>query len=217
KNYNGQVHFTYDVKDAHSGVTHTGATMILAPQDDAAVIGGKDTGDVTEDHNLASSVSGLAGQLDAYGTLTVTDPDAGQSEFDAKLLANAYHTQLGGRLYINDRGNWGYSIDNSKPIIQQLGQNETLTDTITVHSKDGTTHDIVITIHGDNDAPYVTSEIQLSSGKEDIAQTITSAELLANATDIDHNDQGQLTIANLIADHGSIRDNQDGTYTFTPD
>ncbi|WP_394150050.1 VCBS domain-containing protein, partial [Vibrio maritimus] len=148
KDYNGQVHFNYDVKDAHSGVTHTGARMTLAPQDDAATIGGKDTGDVTEDHNLASSVSGLAGQLDTYGTLTVTDPDAGQSEFDAKLLANAYHTPLGGRLYINDRGDWGYSIDNSKPAIQQLGQKETLTDTITVHSKDGTTHDIVITIHG---------------------------------------------------------------------
>ncbi|MCG9595689.1 cadherin-like domain-containing protein [Vibrio sp. Isolate25] len=284
KDYNGQVHFTYDVKDAHSGVTHTGANMTLAPQDDAATIGGKDTGDVTEDHNLASSVSGLAGQLDTYGTLTVTDPDAGQSEFDAKLLANSYHTQLGGRLYINDRGDWGYSIDNSKPAIQQLGQvsglagqldtygtltvtdpdagqsefdakllansyhtqlggrlyindrgdwgysidnskpaiqqlgqNETLTDTVTVHSKDGTTHDIVITIHGTNDAPTISSEVQLNSGKEDIAQTITARELLANAVDVDDNDQGQLSIANLVADHGSIKDNHDGTYTFTPD
>ncbi len=120
-------------------------------------------------------------------------------------------------MYINDRGDWGYSIDNSKPAIQQLGQNETLTDTITVHSKDGTTHDIVITIHGDNDAPTVSAEVQLNSGKEDLVQTITKADLLSNAIDVDHNDQGQLTIANLVADHGSILDNQDGTYTFTPD
>ena len=25
KDYNGQVHFTYDVKDGHGGITHTGA------------------------------------------------------------------------------------------------------------------------------------------------------------------------------------------------
>ncbi|GAA5214911.1 hypothetical protein GCM10025776_09310 [Corallincola platygyrae] len=217
KDYTGPVQFSYQIQDEHGASVQQTASMNLAPQDDAAVIGGKDTGDVTEDHNLASSVSGLAGQLDTYGTLTVTDPDAGQSEFDAKLLANAYHTQLGGRLYINDRGDWGYSVDNSKPAIQQLGQNETLTDTITVHSKDGTTHDIVITIHGTNDAPTISSEVQLNSGKEDIAQTITAADLLANAIDVDHNDQGQLSIANLMADYGSIKDNHDGTYTFTPD
>ncbi|WP_140104375.1 cadherin-like domain-containing protein, partial [Vibrio parahaemolyticus] len=44
-----------------------------------------------------------------------------------------------------------------------------------------------------------------------------TADLLANTVDIDHNDQGQLSVANLIADHGSIKDNQDGTFTFTPD
>ncbi|USD34168.1 MULTISPECIES: VCBS domain-containing protein [Vibrio] len=217
KDYTGPVQFSYQVQDEHGASVQQTASMNLAAVNDAATIGGKDTGDVTEDRNLASSVSGLAGQLDTYGTLTVTDPDAGQSEFDAKLLANSYHTQLGGRLYINDRGDWGYSIDNSKPAIQQLGQGETLTDTVTVHSKDGTTHDIVITIHGDNDAPYVSSEVQLNSGKEDIAQTITVRELLANAVDVDHNDQGQLSIANLVADHGSVKDNHDGTYTFTPD
>ncbi|HDY7993263.1 TPA: VCBS domain-containing protein, partial [Vibrio vulnificus] len=128
-----------------------------------------------------------------------------------------YSSSLGGQLAIDPKGNWNYYIDNRKPEIQHLGKGETLTDTVTVHSKDGTTHDIVITIHGTNDAPTVSSEVQLNSGKEDTVQIITASDLLANAVDIDHNDQGQLNTANLIADHGSIRDNQDGTYTFTPE
>ncbi|MFA0729813.1 cadherin-like domain-containing protein, partial [Vibrio sp. 10N.222.48.A4] len=75
---------------------------------------------------------------------------------------------------------------------------------------------IVITIHGDNDRPYCSSEVQLNSGKEDLAQTITATELLANTIDVDSNDLGKLTIANLLVDHGSVVDNKDGTYTFTP-
>ncbi|WP_196374143.1 cadherin-like domain-containing protein, partial [Vibrio crassostreae] len=51
----------------------------------------------------------------------------------------------------------------------------------------------------------------------DTALTFTAHELLANATDIDGNDAGQLTVDNLQVDHGSVVDNKDGTYTFTPD
>ncbi|MCL1042902.1 VCBS domain-containing protein [Shewanella marisflavi] len=226
KDYNGEVHFTYDVKDAHGGTAHTGASTTLAAVNDAAIITGTDTGAVTEDLHPHAPVQGnYAYKLEARGTFQAIDPDAGESGFEFKTLISAamhpewrpYSSSLGGQLAIDPKGNWNYYIDNRKPEIQHLGKGETLTDTVTVHSKDGTTHDIVITIHGTNDAPTVSSEVHLNSGKEDTVQTITASDLLAHATDIDNNDQGQLTVANLIADHGSIRDNQDGTYTFTPD
>ncbi|PKF62452.1 hypothetical protein CW745_03190, partial [Psychromonas sp. psych-6C06] len=114
-------------------------------------------------------------------------------------------------------GNWSYSADNSQTAIQSLGEGEQLTDTIKVTSKDGTTHDVVVTINGSNDRPYCSSEVQLNAGTEDTRQTITAVQLLQNSIDVDKNDSGLLTVANLHPDHGSILDNQDGTYTFTPE
>ncbi|MFA0284527.1 cadherin-like domain-containing protein, partial [Vibrio sp. 10N.222.55.F12] len=46
---------------------------------------------------------------------------------------------------------------------------------------------------------------------------LTTAQLLANTVDVDSNDAGKLTIENLHADHGSILNNADGTFTFTPE
>ncbi|MDE1238271.1 cadherin-like domain-containing protein [Vibrio aestuarianus] len=224
--YNGPVQFSYAVQDRNGASTPAHATMVLSAVADAATITGTDTGSVTEDLHLHAPVQGnYAYKLEAHGTLQAIDPDSGESGFEFKtLISTAMHPEwapytspLGGQLAIDPKGNWNYYIDNRQPEVQQLGKNETLTDTVTVHSIDGTTHDIVITIHGTNDAPTVSSEVQLNSGKEDTVQTFTTADLLANAIDVDHNDQSQLTIANLIADHGSIRNNQDGTYTFTPD
>ncbi|MFA0178026.1 VCBS domain-containing protein, partial [Vibrio lentus] len=240
KDHNGPVHFNYDVKDAHGGVTHTRASLDLAAVADAAIITGQSNGDVDEGYgtfgdrspDYAHAGIGKLGQdaLTADGKLDIVDPDTGESQFDPKGRAwnNSYHGQYG-HLLLNTDGTWHYDVtvgsvdwvNNRKTTtgttIDQLGEGQTLTDTITIQSKDGTTHDIVITIHGDNDRPYCSSEVQLSSGKEDLAKTITSTELLANTVDVDANDLGKLTIANLQADHGSIRDNNDGTFTFTPD
>ncbi|CAH1587421.1 conserved hypothetical protein [Vibrio jasicida] len=227
KDYNGQVHFTYDVKDAHGGVTHTGASTTLAAVDDTAVFKGAITGSVTEDLNAHAAVEGgnFAYKLESRGTLDAIDPDSGESGFDFKTIATVslhpeyapYTSSLGGLLGIDRVGNWNYYIDNRKPEIQHLGAGETLTDTVTVHSKDGTPQVITITINGTNDQPVVSREVTLNSGTEDTALTFTAHELLANATDIDGNDAGQLTVDNLQVDHGSVVDNKDGTYTFTPD
>jgi VCBS repeat-containing protein len=228
KDYNGQVQFTYDVKDAHGGVTHTGATTSLASVGDAAIITGDDKGDVSEHHNPDMSPDyaqpGMAkiwnSTLHESGTLTISDADIGEASFVTHGAGYGYHGQLG-KLHITEHGFWSYVVDNTNSpsgrTIDALGAGETLTDTITVQSKDGTTHDIVITIHGDNDKPYCSSEVQLNSGKEDTTQILTLNQLLQNTVDVDANDSGKLTIENLHADHGSIAVNTDGTFTFTPD
>ncbi|ARP40156.1 VCBS domain-containing protein [Vibrio syngnathi] len=223
KDYNGQVQFTYDVKDAHGGVTHTGATTSLVAVNDNALITGVDTGNVTEDGRTYSGF--LTNMLHTTGQLTITDPDAGEAGFDFRSFISSstnpewapYQSQLGGKLSINPNGEWEYVVDNTKPEIQALGDGETLKDSVIIHSKDGTEHTIEVTIHGTNDSPVVSAATLLPAGTEDTDITLTSAQLLTNATDVDHNDIGQLSVANLTADHGSIITNPDGTFSFTPD
>ncbi|KIO35907.1 hypothetical protein DB48_14565 [Shewanella sp. cp20] len=232
KDYNGAVHFSYDVKDAHGGITHTGASTILAAVQDNAVITGIDTGNVTEDLNPHASVQGnYAYKLEAQGSLSAIDPDKGESGFDFKTLISVathpefrpYISALGGELAIDQQGNWNYYIDNRKPEIQQLGEGDTLKDTVTIHSKDGTPHVISITIHGTNDAPVVKGEVTLTQGTEDTAVTLDSTTLLAHTTDIDTGDTALLSVHNLVAvkpdgtSAGIITNNHNGTFTFTPE
>ncbi|WP_162184040.1 VCBS domain-containing protein [Vibrio owensii] len=224
------------VTDEHNASSTQNLSITITGVNNSAVIGGVDTGDVTEG-NAGQDMSpdyaqpGMAhlvrSTIDASGKLTIADTDTGEAEFDTHGLGFNYSGQYGDLLLRKD-GTWFYHADTGQicstgglastrgTTIDRLGENQTLTDTITVFSKDGTSHDIVITIHGSNDRPYCASEVQLNSGKEDLAQTITATELLANTIDVDANDAGKLTIANLHADHGSIQDNHDGTYTFTP-
>ncbi|KDN28788.1 hypothetical protein VFDL14_21935, partial [Vibrio fortis] len=226
------------VTDKHGVSTTENLEIVITGTNDAATVAGVDTGDVNENQggqNMSPDYAqpGIAkishDALTTSGQLSIVDPDKNEAAFDTKAGVFSYHGQYG-HLLLRSDGHWIYAVAAGQTDWQQqgasttvgstidkLGAGETLTDTITIQTKDGTTHDIVVTIHGDNDAPYVSGEVQLNSGKEDLPQTLTQAELLANSVDVDHNDIGKLSIASLHADHGSILDNQDGTYTFTPD
>ncbi|MEZ8495164.1 VCBS domain-containing protein, partial [Vibrio splendidus] len=227
-----------DTITVHSadGTPHQ-VTIKVNGTNDNAVVGGVDTASVTEkaagdnmspDHAQSGMATLRVSTLNANGHLSVIDPDSGQSGFADNNVGYNYHGTYGD-LILNPNGDWNYYADagslthiGGRPTtrgsaIDKLGEGETLTDTITVHTKDGTPHNIVITINGTNDRPYCSSEVQLNAGTEDTRQTITAAQLLQNSIDVDKNDSGLLTVANLHPDHGSILDNQNGTYTFTPE
>ncbi|CAK3910603.1 Tandem-95 repeat protein [Vibrio crassostreae] len=233
KDFNGQVTFTYAIMDNHNAQaidTGTGKAalsgMILTVNavDDVAVITGTDTGSVTEDIDPYTPVSWLPNMIHTTGQLSISDPDTGEDHFDFKSFIKVashpewapYQSQLGGKLSIDKNGSWEYVIDTTKPNIQVLGDRESLVDRVLIHSSDGTQHTIEVTIHGTNDAPVVTQATLLPAGVEDTRMTLTASQLLANAIDIDNNDVGLLTVANLNVDHGSVHLNPDGTYTFTP-
>ncbi|MFW2561405.1 VCBS domain-containing protein, partial [Legionella sp. S2E2] len=94
---------------------------------------------VTEDTALTS------GNLTKSGTLTIADVDAGQSSFIAQpSVAGTY-----GTFTLATNGVWTYTANNAQTTIQQLGAGQTLTDSFTAKSLDGTATQLVtVTIQG---------------------------------------------------------------------
>uniref|UniRef100_UPI003CE83073 VCBS domain-containing protein n=2 Tax=Aeromonas dhakensis TaxID=196024 RepID=UPI003CE83073 len=125
------------------GTTHT-VTITITGVNDAAVIGGVDSGNVVEDESNPT--------LTETGTLTVTDVDGAD---EAKFVAGNGTPSAGalGSLTITEGGTWTYNVDNSK--VQYLGEGETKVETFVVESVDGTTHTVTITITGVNDAAVI--------------------------------------------------------------
>ncbi|WP_200913407.1 VCBS domain-containing protein, partial [Shewanella sp. P1-14-1] len=77
------------------------------------------------------------------GALTITDSDNGQAQFNAESIQGQF-----GTLSINNLGHWVYTADNSQATIQGLKTGESLTDTLLVHSVDGTEQQVTVTING---------------------------------------------------------------------
>ena len=56
-------------------------------------------------------------------------------------------------------GVWTYTLDNNNPAVQALNVGQTLTDTFTVTTVDGTAQLVTITINGANDAAVITGPV----------------------------------------------------------
>ncbi|MBG0790470.1 MAG: tandem-95 repeat protein, partial [Desulfovibrionaceae bacterium] len=110
-----------------------------------------------------------------------------------------------------------FTFDPSDPAYDHLGAGDsvTLTMPVTVADEHGATDSsqVRITVTGTNDAPVV-SESVVVAAQEDTALVITEEQLLANVSDAEGDG---LSVENLAAAGGSLADNGNGTWTFTPD
>ncbi|MBV7416834.1 VCBS domain-containing protein, partial [Aeromonas sp. sif2433] len=88
------------------------------------------------------------------GTLTLTDLDAGEAVF--KAGTGTPTGSVLGSLTITTDGKWTYNVANGD--VQYLKEGETKVETFTVHSADGTSHEVVITITGTNDLPVIAGD-----------------------------------------------------------
>ncbi|PCK09592.1 MAG: hypothetical protein COA42_03545, partial [Alteromonadaceae bacterium] len=101
-------------------------------------------------------------------------------------------------------------------------QNGDFLVTLTATDDSGGTNSTVQTsfnlfVNDVNDAPLAGPEVTLNDINEDGTITFDTATLLAGASDIDLNDELSVTQLDLGNAQGSIQDNGDGTFTFTPD
>ena len=125
--------FTITLDDQKGGLITRQIDVTITGTNDAAVVTGQASGSVTEDILTAAS-----------GTLTILDPDSGESSFQAQNgIAGSY-----GQLNINAAGNWTYFLNNGLPAVQALNTGQTLTDSVHVLTADGTPRAIEITIEG---------------------------------------------------------------------
>ncbi|MFT3848316.1 MAG: retention module-containing protein [Propionivibrio sp.] len=161
------------------------------------------TGAVTED------VGVVGGNLVTGGTLTISDADAGQSAFQPASLTGAY-----GALTLAANGAWTYTAANGQTAIQQLGAGDSLSETFTVASVDGTTTTITVTINGTDDVPvmstgagFVTEDVGVVGGN-----LVTGGALTISDADAG---QSAFQPATLNGTYGTLTLAADGTWTYT--
>ena len=122
-------------------------SITVSNVNNSAIIGGEQTGTITK-------IQDLPLLLNTSGALTITDVDKGQSNFRPANIAGNY-----GTISIDTLGLWHYSADNSQQAIQALGFSQTLLDSFTIISADGTTHNVVITIMGADNTPTIITPV----------------------------------------------------------
>jgi VCBS repeat-containing protein len=177
------------------GTTSTVTITINGNNDPANIT--PDTGNVTEDTDLRDT-----------GVLTITDPDAGEAAF--KPLTDAAGDY--GTLDLDSTGNWTYDLDNTDPAVQALGTDDTLIDTITVESVDGTTSTVTITINGNNDPANITPDTGAVTEDTDLQDTG-----VLTITDPDTGEAAFKPLTDAAGDYGTLDLDSTGNWTYDLD
>ena len=166
--------FRFTVSDGHQHSTASRNWRIN-------IQGGNDT-PVFSDGPPQTALEDQAGTT--KGQVLVADRDHDQSSFKAETIQLNH-----GQLSIHSDGHWEYTLHSGStdPDIDKLNPSETLTENVTIHSKDGTSHQFTILIRGSNDAPTLTISPAIQTISEDNNQGLTG---IVQGQDVD--DQAHL-------------------------
>ncbi|MEQ1912945.1 MAG: VCBS domain-containing protein, partial [Vicinamibacterales bacterium] len=143
--------FTVTIDDGHGGTVEQVVNITVHGTGDTAEI----TAVVGGDYEVTEAAS--PGDPDASGDLDVVDPD-GTLGF-APAIPAALEGTYGDFTFNEATGEWTYTLDNARAATQELNEGDNPTETLTVWSADlSTSHDIVVTVHGKNDAADLSSD-----------------------------------------------------------
>ncbi len=200
---------TVEVMDEHGAKTTTQVTITITGSNDAPVVNvgsSTVTGTIVED-----TVAPITGKVVA------TDVDNGDTLTYSTKSSGTY-----GTLTLNKDGTWSYVLDNSNTKVQALNaSSDPLTDTITVVVTDSSgakvEQEIVITIVGTDEAPYIdqgAAGSHVISATED-STTASTGDLTEYIKDPEG---GSLTFKLMGAsNYGTLTLNDDGSYSFSID
>ena len=201
--------------DTLSVVTADGTAQLVSitihAQNDAATITGDATGSVAE------SGIGDSGDLDA------TDPDNAADAWEA-VAAGAATANGFGSYALSTSGVWTYTLDNDNAAVQALNGADTLTDTFTALTADGTAQIVTVTIHAQNDAAIITGasagDVTEAGGFNNSSPGTPAATGNLDSTDVDDPDDAWTVVAAGTASLGGFGTYQvtaDGQWTYTLD
>ncbi len=203
--------FTVTVSDGTLSANQT-FTIAINGTNDAAVISGDRSGSTVEAGGGDDAVSILSAPLTATGTLTNTDVDNPPNTFTAVTSPTPSNAGYG-TFTMTAAGVWVYTVDNANHAVQALNVGDTLTDTFTVTTVDGTPQLVTVTINGANDAAVIsgdtTGSVIEDGGSEYGAPTATGT---LTDTDVDNPSNSFAAVDSPTASAGGY-----GNFTMTAD
>ena len=150
----------------------------------AAVIIGDTTGAVVEAGGVANGTPGTPTDTGDLNSIDVDDPN------DAWEVVSFPTASTYGTFTIDAAGVWTYTLDDNNTAVQALNVGQTLTDTFTATTVDGTEQLVTITINGRNDAAVISGaaigSVVEAGGVATPTGTPTATGDL-NSTDVDNN------------------------------
>ena len=220
--------FTVQIADGHGGLASQDVVITVHGTEDAPVItpstqagsatewGDLSAGEIANTHHTASgAVTFTDVDLSDKPTSSIANTQVASTLANGYALTSAEQTALTGAFSIDPASfsstdgtgsiAWHYDIADSA--IDFLGANDVVTLTFTVQVDDHNggikTQDVVITVHGTEDAPVITPSTQAGSATEwgdlsagEIANTHHTASGAVTFTDVDLSDKPTSSIAN---------------------
>ena len=167
--------FTVTTVDGTSKVV----IIIISGTNDAAVISGETTGAVVEAGGVAN---GTPGTPTDTGDLNFTDVDNPNDAWEEVSFPTA---STYGTFTLTAAGLWTYTLDDTNAAVQALNAGDTLIDTFTAVTTDGTSQVVTITINGADDAPNSPPTITGGDSEKHSIPENTTFVFNVNATDPD--------------------------------
>ncbi|UGA56272.1 tandem-95 repeat protein [Vibrio sp. VB16] len=137
-----------DVKDltlSQNVLDTDSMTLDINDLGEEPVISGAVSGGVIED-DYDDGEQGVS----VVGTLSVVDPDAGESGFAAQEPIGG---DYGLFTFDNETGQWTYVLNNEDANVQGLEAEQQVTETFTVTTLDGTSQTVTVVVTGTSDTP----------------------------------------------------------------
>ncbi|PAU53231.1 S-layer family protein [Pseudomonas sp. PICF141] len=161
--------FSVQVSDGLGGVDTQLVTVTVTGTNDAAVLS---SANVTLTETNAP--------LTTAGTLTISDIDSPET-----FQAQSGTAGANGTFAIDASGNWSYTANSA---FDALNVGDSLTDSFTVLSADGSSTAVTVTINGSNDSPTITSNGGGATASVNVAENTTTVTTVT-ATDADQSSQ----------------------------